>query len=1340
MPDASYMQPSFLGGEWSIFAQGRMDHPAYKTAMNLCFNGIPIEEGAWARRPGWAFAATTRSGATGRTVRFDFTDLAPFQFELTAGHLRVFNGKSLVFTSDVTTVVAISTETPAVVTLAAPVTWATGAQVQFIFNSANLASDAAILRNRQFAVTMISTTQFSLADPISGAAVNGAQIAFDPTQAQLQLAQVLDLATPYTAPQLQGIRKVQAAGIGPTNINLALLLQGANKPQGLQGVVNPTAPQLSTFTLTPEDFADGPYLDLPVGAIMTPGSLSGNITLTLSYQVWSSTTPYTLGTFAQFGGIVYQSIAEINLNNEPDTSPTFWAVVGVGAAVGGAGFQNSDIGRSIRLLSEPALWAVGTAYITGTAVKFNNAYYTCVTSNTGNEPDTSPADWLPSVSPTVYTWTWGKITAITSPSVIVVNLYGAAANGGTANLLYTQPINSWALGAFSNTTGWPTCGQYYEGRLWLSGVIANRVDGSNSNDPFNFAPTALDGTQGDGNAVAATFDSDDQNTIYWIEPTTQGLICGTKDGEWLIHASQLNDPITPTSIQAHRQTKTGCFNQVPVHTPLTLVFIHKYSRLMFEYFPDVFSGKLTAPNLNTFSKHLTTAGIAEMGYQAELAPIIWARMNDGSLAGWTYRRTSAFANEEPKFVGAHRHALGSGRILESLNVGTDPTQTVDSVTLVTNDPVTGIRHVEMSTPLIDPASSLFASWFVDDGVTPSGLVVNGTASVTLYGLWHLNGKTVSAVIGGLDCGDYLVSLGQITVPFLSDPGKLFTLAYLQSLNGQNFGGFATPLDQVITIQPGQASTPQTIGVLALPQNNVVGAVSTGLRADWANAVAYAVSNSASPGMRQLNMVTFNENFDKTMSQIFGANPAFNLGLPQLPVLGLDGNLYGYCSNSNTGIISKVQASTLSFISRFGTNGSGLTPGTGGFTSPLSLATCVAGANYLVEVGLTSVASCALAVMNTDTMTFFSGSVSSNLTEQQGACCAGPQGPAGGSVFTIGTAGGVPSIAQTHLYETAISPGTVLNLMTPTVTHTVNGVLTALQVDSGWSGGFTQVVGPMYDQADGNIIIGVSTSGSSSPSVNKFYLVKIRPNDASIIWKIAVVNLPDSDGMQNSRVIGGIYCFLANQIIMGGQRTCYVINTLAGTQNNFIITNVQPVGSEYFDSLTGRMVLYCDYAQTAGSPAPAVGTPTSFNNQFAVLTAGSIFNGSSTSNSRITIPAVVGFTYTSQGQLLRPVFPQEAGAANGPALGKTRRNHMVALLLASNIYGTLKLGTTFTDLRGVYPKSTGGKPFDTKTLFSGVYWDTVEDDYSFDGMLCWQITRPLPATISSIQGFINTQDR
>jgi hypothetical protein len=118
--------------------------------------------------------------------------------------------------------------------------------------------------------------------------------------------------------------------------------------------------------------------------------------------------------------------------------------------------------------------------------------------------------------------------------------------------------------------------------------------------------------------------------------------------------------------------------------------------------------------------------------------------------------------------------------------------------------------------------------------------------------------------------------------------------------------------------------------------------------------------------------------------------------------------------------------------------------------------------------------------------------------------------------------------------------------------------------------------------------------------------------------------------------------------------------------------------------------------------------------------------------------VAGFTYTSQGQQLRPITQQDTGAQNGPALGKTRRGHMFSALLV-NTQG-ISFGTDFVNMHAAKFTSPGGRAYATGQLYSGVYWDSLENDYSFDSGVAWQITRPYPATVAAMSLFLQTQDR
>lgn len=122
---------------------------------------------------------------------------------------------------------------------------------------------------------------------------------------------------------------------------------------------------------------------------------------------------------------------------------------------------------------------------------------------------------------------------------------------------------------------------------------------------------------------------------------------------------------------------------------------------------------------------------------------------------------------------------------------------------------------------------------------------------------------------------------------------------------------------------------------------------------------------------------------------------------------------------------------------------------------------------------------------------------------------------------------------------------------------------------------------------------------------------------------------------------------------------------------------------------------------------------------------------------VNVPVVVGFTYTSQGQLLRPFDAAEIKSPKGPALGKKRRAHMIAALV-HNTAG-ISFGTDLDDTLPANFLNDRGDPLPLQTPFDGVHWDTLKDDPSYDTMLGWQLVRPYPAVIVQIGPFLNTED-
>jgi hypothetical protein len=947
MADATYAIPNFLGGEISDFAQGRFDRPDYRVSLNICLNALPVEIGAWTRRSGTQHAGHTRGGAPGRVIKFDFEQRAPYTLEFTDGRVRFRNGSSLV-TDSTQVIVAISSANPAVVQTTSATDWETDDTL--IFSSPS----APLLENRQFFATKVDTTHFELTDALTGDPIDGSTLGTLASGATV--SRVQELSTVYVGSTWESLRAVQAE-------TTDILLQSTIAPQALTVPELPADGEDAVFEIASAVFNDGPYLDpFTNGVQANPNQKTGVIQITFSFPTYDATKSYPAGAFVTSSSVNYVSLVDQNVGHTPASSPTYWQATSASAAFNdGRGLLGTDIGRLVRLFSEPALWNVATAYSTGNIVTYNPSgqpgaatYWQCLVGNTGKAPGADLTHWQ-LVSQNGALWTWGKIVGfsnlISGSLSGSLNIGSMTANGGVAAafdgtlsksnstcaaygedisfpssditisgyigkdysaspqqissatyypasdlgychgfvigaatvgrvtlnlrasqtvpatassgtllgtgtftvnntsalsidssdtstawnyvwievvaewqgggffpagdyfiycsqvqffnptstttgngmtvellgpaLLYTDPIRTWRLGLFSNTTGFPSCGAYHEGRLWLGGVVPNRFDACVSNGivggTINFAPTDQYGTVAASSAISYVLNSDSVNPIFWMQPDLQGLIIGTQAGEWLVQAPTTG-PIAPTNIAARRVTKIGSANVEPRRTEHTNVFVKRYGRKLIEYFADANFNKLSGPNLADKAEHIVKAGIAEIAYTEAVTPVIWGRDADGALFGVTYKRDTLTTTQTATFVAWHRHALGSGRTVESICNGPSADGDLDALTMVTNDADTGVRHVEILTDTIDEEATLADAWFLDNAVRPSSTSSTNTPSdgapyggLTINGLWHLNGETVQVYADGLDCGDrgtgstgytdFVVEDGSVFVPY-----------------------------------------------------------------------------------------------------------------------------------------------------------------------------------------------------------------------------------------------------------------------------------------------------------------------------------------------------------------------------------------------------------------------------------------------------------------------------------------------------------------------------------------------------------------------------------------------
>src|SRR6266702_2090744 len=367
MGAASFVQSSF-GGEVSQHAQGHIERPDYRSLMNVCLNGLPVETGAWVRRPGTRLNAVSRGGKAARTQTFDFKTGSPYTIEFSDAALRFFNNSQLAMTNDQQAVLSISAANPAVVTTTTQHGWSSGNTIYF--NS--LATSNPLLHNRPFLITITGASAFSIADAVTGATIDGATLgAFVSGNA----ARVLELTSPSAGGTWSTQRGIQADIPVPQGTTPgAVLLNAGVIPYVLEVSTARTSTACASFTLAQASFKDGPYFEVfSNGVQAAPSGLNGIITLTLAFPAYDPARAYSIGDHVTSVALNYRSLTDANQGNTPAISPANWVAVSAAEVIGPNGFQATDLGRHVRLHSEPKIWSSATGYGGGEIVAYGGA-------------------------------------------------------------------------------------------------------------------------------------------------------------------------------------------------------------------------------------------------------------------------------------------------------------------------------------------------------------------------------------------------------------------------------------------------------------------------------------------------------------------------------------------------------------------------------------------------------------------------------------------------------------------------------------------------------------------------------------------------------------------------------------------------------------------------------------------------------------------------------------------------------------------------------------------------------------------------------------------------------
>ena len=346
-------------------------------------------------------------------------------------------------------------------------------------------------------------------------------------------------------------------------------------------------------------------------------------------------------------------------------------------------------------------------------------------------------------------WTYLEITAVTDTTHVVADFIGPNASATTAQ-------TGWRLGAFSETTGYPSVVTFFEQRLVWAATTSRpqSMFFSVSADYVNHAPTDKDGLVLDDSGFVYTIATDQVNTIRWMR-AGKVLSVGTAGGEFIVSQGDQNSPLSPTNTRVVRQTTFGSAAVTPPQVGNSVLFLQRANRKVREYVYQYESDAYAAPDLSILSEHITEGGVTDMAYQQEPDSVVWLARSDGVLVGMTYERSQ-------DVVGWHRHPIGgTDAKVESVAVIPNTTGSRDDLWAVIQRTVNGVsvRYIEFMTPGMPEVSvNTIPATYLDSMLTYEG---GGVTSV--FGLEHLEGQTVSVLADGAAHPDRVVSSGSITL-------------------------------------------------------------------------------------------------------------------------------------------------------------------------------------------------------------------------------------------------------------------------------------------------------------------------------------------------------------------------------------------------------------------------------------------------------------------------------------------------------------------------------------------------------------------------------------------------
>ena len=531
-----------------------------------------------------------------------------------------------------------------------------------------------------------------------------------------------EVTTPYAEADLTNVNKTQSADV--------MYLCSGRYP-----VKTLTRYAESDWRFDTYPLKLGPFrsINSDVDNKITPGSTSGTVTLTAVKDTFDTSLEGSLIKLTQYVEAKTVSLAGAGTSSAIQCGAD-WKIITHGTWTGAVSVeQSTDGGTTWTLLRRYT--GAGDYNPTESGTVDEKCLIRAVSTASGVTVDL-----------TAYPYSWdgvGKVCSLVNAKQITVMTQKDFAN--------TSATADWYLGAWSTKYGFPCCSTFWQDRLVLGGPGPNKqtVWLSRTGVYPNFGVESADGNVLDDSAITLPLVSRQQQQVRSLVPLSD-LIALTQSTEWRISSG--SEAVTPTNAIPSAQTYRGSANVAPLFVGNKIIYVQDRGTTVRDMGYTYTEDSYTGVDLTILARQLVEDyEIVDMDYQQEPDSIIWLVRSDGKLLSLTYNK------EQDVYAWSLHETDGE---FESVCCVSGDSQ--DDVYFVVKRTINGAtkRYIERLAPRLNETTAL--NYVQMDCAKRFSFE---TATATITGLSHLEGKEVTVLADGKEHPNVTVTGGSITLQF-----------------------------------------------------------------------------------------------------------------------------------------------------------------------------------------------------------------------------------------------------------------------------------------------------------------------------------------------------------------------------------------------------------------------------------------------------------------------------------------------------------------------------------------------------------------------------------------------